>query len=121
VDHPEHLKVMFGPYISHTPSHTDHAVHSVGNATFGKLVELVVTAQRVGLVRAGDPVEVSVSVWSMLHGFAMLMVQKQFDFLQLGPGRLAALAEQAAHDTLSAVRAPPPAPGRQSRTKSNAP
>jgi hypothetical protein len=32
-------------------------------------------------------------------------VQKQFDFLQLGPGRLAALAEQAAHDTLSAVRA----------------
>ena len=107
VDHPEHLKVMFGPYISHTPGHTDHPVYAVGNATFGKLVELVETAQRAGLVRTGDPVEVSVSVWSMLHGFAMLMVQKQFDFLQLEQERLAALAEQAAHDTLAAVRASP--------------
>jgi len=107
VDHPEHLKVMFGPYISHTPGHTDHPVYTVGNATFGKLVELVEAAQRAGLVRAGDPVEVSVSVWSMLHGFAMLMVQKQFDFLQLEQERLAALAEQAAHDTLAAVRASP--------------
>jgi hypothetical protein len=44
----------------------------------------------------------------MLHGFAMLMVQKQFDFLQLEQERLAALAEQAAHDTLAAVRAYPP-------------
>ena len=44
----------------------------------------------------------------MLHGFAMLMVQKQFDFLQLEQDRLAALAEQAAHDTLAAVRAYPP-------------
>jgi AcrR family transcriptional regulator len=121
VDHPEHLKVMFGPYISHTPGHTDHPVYAVGNATFGKLVELVETAQRIGLVRAGDPVEVSVSVWSMLHGFAMLMVQKQFDFLQLGPGRLAALAEQAAQDTLSAVRAPPSGSGRRSRATSSAP
>jgi hypothetical protein len=57
----------------------------------------------------------------MLHGFAMLMVQKQFDFLQLGPGRLAALAEQAAHDTLSAVRAPPSGSGRRSRATSSAP
>ncbi|MFN8751487.1 MAG: TetR-like C-terminal domain-containing protein, partial [Betaproteobacteria bacterium] len=109
VDHPEHLKVMFGPYISHTPDQTDHPLYAVGNATFGKLVELVVTAQQAGLVRAGDPVEVSVSVWSLLHGFAMLLVQKQLDFLHLGPGRLAALAEQAAHDTLAAVRASPAA------------
>ncbi|MFN9390331.1 MAG: TetR/AcrR family transcriptional regulator, partial [Betaproteobacteria bacterium] len=64
VDHPEHLKVMFGPYISHTPDQTDHPLYAVGNATFGKLVELVVSAQKAGLVRAGDPVEVSVSVWS---------------------------------------------------------
>lgn len=107
VDHPEHLKVMFGPYIRYTPGQMDHPLYTVGNATFGKLVELVVTAQQAGLVRAGDPVEVSVSVWSPLHGFAMLLVQRQFDFLPLGPGRLAALAEQAAHDTLAAVRAAP--------------
>jgi len=42
----------------------------------------------------GGPVEVSVSVWPMLHGFAMLTVQKQFDFLQPGPGRLAALVSR---------------------------
>jgi len=107
VDHPEHLKVMFGPYIRYTPSQTEHPLYAVGNATFGKLVELVVRAQQAGLVRAGDPVEVSVSVWSLLHGFAMLLVQNRLDFLQLTPARIAALAEQTAHDALAAVRAAP--------------
>lgn len=120
VDHPEHLKVMFGPYITHAPGSGEHRLHGVGSATFGKLVELVVTAQQAGLVRAGDPVAVSVSVWSLLHGFAMLLVHNRLDFLQLEPERLAALTEQAAHDALSAVRVPSaaaPVPKRRASTR----
>jgi len=105
-DNPEHLKVMFGPYVTYDLSHGEQPRHSAGHESFGRLVELVVKAQEAGLVRAGNPVEVSVSVWSHLHGFAMLLVQNRLDFLRLEPGRIAALAEQAAHDALAAVRAP---------------
>ena len=105
VDHPEHLKVMFGPYISYDPARADHPLHGVGRATFGQLVEMVVAAQQAGLVRSGDPVAISVSVWSLVHGFAMLLVHNRLDFLELEPARLTALTEQAAHDALSAVRA----------------
>lgn len=105
--HPEHLKVMFGPYITYEPElHT--RLHAVGEATFGRLVEMVVHAQQAGLVRAGDPINVSLSVWSLVHGFSMLLVHNRLDFLQLDPERVAALAEQAAHDSLAAVRAAPP-------------
>lgn len=120
VEHPEHLKVMFGPYISQMPRQADHPLHVAGNATFAKLVDLVVKAQQAGLVRSGDPVEVSVSVWSLLHGFAMLLVQNRLEFLELEPGRIAALAEQAAHDSLAAVRAPAPAVSRRSRSTAGA-
>jgi AcrR family transcriptional regulator len=105
VDHPEHLKVMFGPYISYDPARADHPLHSVGKATFGRLVELVMVAQQAGLVRAGDPVAISVSVWSLVHGFAMLLVHNRLDFLELEPARLTAMTEQVAHDALAAVRA----------------
>jgi AcrR family transcriptional regulator len=119
VHHPEHLKVMFGPRVTFDSARQDHPLHAAGDATFGKLVELVVTAQKAGLVRAGDPVAVSVSVWSLLHGFAMLLVHNRLNFLHLEPARLAALTEQAAHDALAAVRAPPAAaPGPTRRAPS---
>jgi AcrR family transcriptional regulator len=103
-ENPEHLKVMFGPYVTYDPEL--HArLHGVGEATFGRLVELVVHAQQAGLVRAGDPVNVSLSVWSLVHGFAMLLVHNRLDFLQLDTERVASLAEQATRDALAAVRA----------------
>jgi AcrR family transcriptional regulator len=113
-DNPEHLKVMFGPYVNYEPDL--HArLHAVGEATFGRLVEMVVFAQQAGLVRAGDPVNVSLSVWSLVHGFSMLLVHKRLDFLDLDPKRIAALAEQATHDALAAVRASAPAKSRRRR------
>jgi AcrR family transcriptional regulator len=106
-ENPENIKVMFGPYITYDPQLHAH-LHAVGEATFGRLVELVVHAQQAGLVRGGDPVNVSLSVWSLVHGFAMLLVHNRLDFLQLDAARIAALGEQAAHDALAAVRAAPP-------------
>ena len=107
VDHPEHLKVMFGPRNMHAPGHSDLPSHAVGKATFARLVDLVTAAQVAGLVRVGDPVEISVSVWSVLHGFSMLLVHGRLSALGLGPARLEALTEQAARDALAAVRAVP--------------
>lgn len=122
VDHPEHLKVMFGPYMKYSPDVVGHPTYSVGEATFGKLVELVATAQQAGLVRAGNPIEVSVSVWSMVHGFAMLLVHNRLDFLPIDTEARATLAEQAARDALSAVRAPAAStPGARPRRRAAEP
>jgi len=64
-----------------------------------------VAATQGGLVRSGEPVAISVSVWSLVHGLAMLLVHNRLDILELEPARLTAMTEQVAHDALAAVRA----------------
>lgn len=103
--HPAHYKVMFGDKFRYEP--TAHAeVHAAGERAFTALVNLVAAAQQGGLVRAGNPVAVSIPVWAQLHGFVGLQVHDRLEFLGLDRKALEALVEQTVHDALAAVRAP---------------
>ena len=70
--HPSYLRVMFG---SEVP---DKAVHpglkEAGERTFALLVQAIMDCQTAGQVRSGDPEELAVAAWSIVHGLAALLV-----------------------------------------------
>lgn len=69
--HPERAQVMFrrhpGPPQEHTPD--SHRARS-----FGCLFDAVVACQEAGVAPAGDPYELALTAWSLVHGFATLWV-----------------------------------------------
>src|SRR6185295_1299304 len=70
--HPSYLRVMFG---SEVPDKAEHpALKAAGERTFTLLVQAITECQAAGQVRAGAPEELAVAAWSIVHGFAALLV-----------------------------------------------
>ena len=70
--HPSYLRVMFG---SEVPDKAEHpALKAAGERTFTMLVQAIAECQAVGQVRGGDPEELAVAAWSIVHGLAALLV-----------------------------------------------
>jgi AcrR family transcriptional regulator len=70
--HPSYLRVMFG---SEVPDKTTYpSLKEAGDRTFALLVQTITDGQAAGQVRGGDPVELAVAAWSIVHGLAALLV-----------------------------------------------
>ncbi len=78
---PEHLITMFGSVIADYQRY-EHLVESSEHAFFG-LVEIIKNCQDKGLIPSGDPVRQAVACWSTVHGFAMLLVNGNLDWLNI--------------------------------------
>lgn len=101
--HGSHLRVMFGREVADRAAHP--GLQEAARAAFRLLVDAIADCQRVGLVREGDAEELAVSAWSMVHGFAALLVDGQLDVVA---GRSAAeLAERVAADLFLGLGARP--------------
>src|SRR5262245_56663742 len=73
--HPSHLRIMFGPEI---PDKTAHAsLHQAAERAFNLLLGAIVEAQRTGHARPGNPWDLAVSAWAMVHGLASLLIDGQ--------------------------------------------
>ena len=55
----------------------DAELEEASQATFGVLVEAIVACQTAGVVREGDPKELALAAWSVVHGLATLAVDDQ--------------------------------------------
>ncbi len=73
--HPSHLRIMFGPEIGDKAAHP--ALHAAGHRAFELLVATIVEGQHARRVRRGDPYELAVSAWAMVHGLSALLVDRQ--------------------------------------------
>lgn len=70
--HPSYLRVMFGPEV---PDKAEHpALKAAGDRTFAMLVQAITECQAAGQVRGGDPDDLAVAAWSIVHGLAALLV-----------------------------------------------
>jgi len=70
--HPSYLRVMFG---SEVPDKAEHpALAAAGDRTFTLLVQAIEECQAAGRVGGGDPRELAVAAWSIVHGLAALLV-----------------------------------------------
>lgn len=85
--HPGQFRVMFGAEAA-----SDPAVRSAEAAVFALAVNEIASAQRQGLIAAGDPQEMALLAWSTSHGLAVLMIDGLVQWVGLDaddPERLA--------------------------------
>jgi AcrR family transcriptional regulator len=72
---PSHLRVMFGPEIRDKAAHP--ALHAAADRAFELLVTAIADGQRAGHVQPGDPEELAVAAWALVHGLSALLVDGQ--------------------------------------------
>ena len=87
LEHPGQFRVMFGAEAAAEPT-----VRSAEAAVFALAVNEIASAQRQGLIAAGDPQELALLAWSTSHGLAVLMIDGLVQWVGLdasSPERLA--------------------------------
>ena len=88
LSHPSQYRVMFGGVVESG----DSAVAEEGHAAFQVLVDALLAQQRLGLVRADDPLQLARFVWSVVHGIAMLAIDGQMPATDADVGALTRFA-----------------------------
>jgi hypothetical protein len=71
---PSHYRVMFGGFVVGTP---DADLMKEANDAFHALVDAIVWLQQHDLVRDDDPVRLARYIWAVVHGVAMLLIDRQ--------------------------------------------
>tara|TARA_Y100000589_G_C26874519_1_gene515327 strand:+ start:133 stop:684 length:552 start_codon:yes stop_codon:yes gene_type:complete len=69
------FQLMFGSELPPKEAHEELKIASDG--TYQRLEGIVQDCQSQGLLRAGDPEALALTAWSMSHGMAVLVVDKQ--------------------------------------------
>lgn len=73
LENPDHLRVMFGwSFENQHPALRDAAKN-----TFNVLVHAIQVLQAKGYIVSGDPVQLALGGWSMVHGVAMLLIENK--------------------------------------------
>ena len=92
--HPEQLQVMFRPRHHDSEGPPPPALAEIGAKAYGHLADAVRVCQAQGLAPAGDPGELTLSAWSLVHGFASLWSQGQLRALIPEPEQFARQRDQ---------------------------
>jgi AcrR family transcriptional regulator len=112
VDNPSHYRVMFGGFVDAQSSDPELAAEAAG--AFQALVGALAMMQRAGIVRQDDTVTMARFVWAVMHGVAMLAIDRGLR----EPGAVDALTRYAIERLGTGIRAEPPA-SRGRRTTSD--
>ncbi len=77
--HPDHARLMFGGFIQNPEDHTE--CKQSGDSAFEALLATVIEMQEAKFFRKTNPVLLAHLIWSSVHGFAMLLIDRQFEML----------------------------------------
>jgi len=72
ITYPSHYRVMFGTRSDDSYFSDEFRPESI--PVFKLLRDKIVVCQEKGLLKAGDPGEMALAAWSIVHGFAMLRI-----------------------------------------------
>jgi AcrR family transcriptional regulator len=103
VDNPSHYRVMFGGFVEAEASDPELAAEAAG--AFQALVGALAMMQRAGTVRNDDTVTMARFVWAVVHGVAMLAIDRGLR----KPGAVEELTRYAIERLGTGIRAAPPA------------
>ncbi len=103
-EHPEHLRLMFGPYVTPGPEHPELFV--TAKSAFLGVVSIIQQCQKAGVVGAGDPFLRAMHTWMSLHGFTVLYLDSRCDWLGLNKGSSEVRVELFAKDMLQGLARP---------------
>ncbi|HEX9037500.1 MAG TPA: TetR/AcrR family transcriptional regulator [Ktedonobacterales bacterium] len=73
--HPDHLRVMFGGDIPDSAAYPQLA--RAGAQAFAVLVAALRAGQEQGLFIAGDPRQLALTPWALVHGLSLLLIDHQ--------------------------------------------
>ena len=73
--HPSELRIMFGSEIPDKSAHP--TLHEAAERAFNLLLATIVEAQRAGYVRSGNPWDLAVLAWALVHGLSFLLIDGQ--------------------------------------------
>jgi Tetracyclin repressor-like, C-terminal domain len=76
IEETDSFRLMFSHVIKHRTRHLE--LCALGNACFQLLHSVIEAGQTSGEFAIGNSVELTKSAWSMLHGFASLLIEGQF-------------------------------------------
>ena len=109
--HPEQLQVMFRPRHHDSEGPPPPALAEIGAKAYGHLADAVRVCQAQGLAPAGDPDELALSAWSLVHGFASLWSQGQLRALIPEPEQFARQRDQLLRNLQAGWQATAAGPG----------
>jgi AcrR family transcriptional regulator len=109
---PGHFRAMFHPALG--PRAPGSELEQASTAALGALISAVSAAQEAGQLRAGDPLELSLAAWSLVHGLAALVVDGQLANKGL-PADPQMLARSFGEHLYQGLRAPPKKRARPKR------
>ncbi len=72
LEHPTHFRLMFS-HFPDTPT-PDSSLPSTAKGTFQILVDIIASGQATGAFKTGDPEELALGRWALVHGLAMLIL-----------------------------------------------
>jgi AcrR family transcriptional regulator len=75
VEHPAAFRVMYAPYA--TVAENAPELLEARAASGALMTKLIVRAQEAGVLRADDPMQLSLGMWSAMHGLSVLLVEGQ--------------------------------------------
>ena len=119
--HPEQLQVMFRPRHHESEGPPPPALAEIGAQAYGHLADAVRVCQAQGLAPAGDPNELALSAWSLVHGFASLWGQGQLGALIPGPEQFARQRDQLLRNLQAGWQAAAAAPAAVAAQMGSAP
>jgi AcrR family transcriptional regulator len=74
---PAHFRLMYGAELADRATHPELAEAS--RAAFLLLFDVVKQCQKEKLVRDGDPLHLALTSWSLVHGLALLILDRQLE------------------------------------------
>ena len=72
LENPGYFRVIFGGFACVDPSAPE--LEAAASPSYGMLRELIVEGVTTGVFRAGDPDELSLAAWALVHGLGMLAI-----------------------------------------------
>jgi AcrR family transcriptional regulator len=87
VEHPAHFRTVFGGFVCPDGDHSklSPTLRAAGDEAYRVTRDLIEEGVRTRQLRSGDPDQLSLATWSMIHGFSMLAIEGQLLVLGVNP------------------------------------
>ncbi len=93
VAHPATFRTIFGGAVCAEGEEQPASLREAGAEAYHVLRDLVAEGVARGRLRAGDPDELSLAAWSLVHGLSMLLIEGQLPGAREKPGHVRAVTE----------------------------
>jgi AcrR family transcriptional regulator len=87
VEHPAHFRTVFGGFVCPDGDHEklSPTLREAGDEAYRVMREIIEEGVRTRHLRSGNPDQISLAAWSMIHGLSMLAIEGQLLVLGVNP------------------------------------